>query len=162
MKFTILVGPWTNLFQEEQLLTKAQVKRQLSFLLQPFEYSIEYCHIRPLSGASLPAVGPKCHELTVDGVRGDQAANLSHLEPFSEYNVTIVGTINPLKRTRSTSLIARTRKSSRSSSTLSSVKMNSYNLKCRFSLSGISWHKDEWNQKWHWMALSFFSILIRE
>jgi len=90
---------------------------------QPYEYLVEYCYLKALSSAALPLTGPKCQDLyktvrffltsqvTVDGVRGDHVANLSHLQPFTEYNVTIRGTINPFKRSRLTNFYSRTRKS---------------------------------------------------
>ena len=77
---------------------------------QPYDYVIEYCHIKSMSGASLPLTGAKCQEITLDGARGEHMANLSHLEPFAEYNITVTGRINPFKRNRSTSFISRTRK----------------------------------------------------
>jgi hypothetical protein len=56
---------------------------------QPDHYSVRVCHIKSLSSAALPVMGDKCQEVKVE--EGQTKVNVDNLQPFSEYEVTVVG-----------------------------------------------------------------------
>lgn len=73
---------------------------------QPQEFMVVYCHVRHLSVASLPIRGNFCRYDTVK----DQSLIIEGLEPFSEYNISIIGKLPPFEKTASALGSARTRK----------------------------------------------------
>lgn len=62
---------------------------------QPQEFMVVYCHVRHLSVASLPIRGNFCRYDTVK----DQSLIIEGLEPFSEYNISIIGKLPPFEKT---------------------------------------------------------------
>ncbi len=78
-------------------------------MLQPTEYEVLYCHEGSLNQPESVIDGPKCKNVTIEAKSGVQFATLDTLEPFSEYNITIQGRVEPFKRSsRSIQFFART------------------------------------------------------
>ena len=76
---------------------------------QPSEYIIEYCHKESLSKAVLPILEQdKCGKVNMSGHRGRHNKIVEDLEPFSEYEFKVIGTLNPFKKQKSTVALART------------------------------------------------------
>lgn len=93
------------------LKRKLEQIRNLFYPFQPTEYSVLYCHERSLNqaGLSTPPDGPQCNNVTSEGTKGVQFTFLSFLQPFSEYNITIEGRVQPFQRSsRSLHFSART------------------------------------------------------
>ncbi|XP_059099117.1 uncharacterized protein LOC131893169 isoform X5 [Tigriopus californicus] len=61
---------------------------------QPQEFMVVYCHVKSLSAASLPIRGNFCR---YDSVK-NQSFTIKSLQPFSEYNVSIIGRLPPFEK----------------------------------------------------------------
>ena len=74
-----------------------------------FSSFIEYCHKESLSKAVLPILEQdKCGKVNMSGHRGRHNKIVEDLEPFSEYEFKVIGTLNPFKKQKSTVALART------------------------------------------------------
>lgn len=77
---------------------------------QPSTYRIEFCHLESLSKAALPLMGDKCGQVIVSGHRGNHITTIANLEPFSEYQFKVIGSVEAFAKEPSTIAKARTSK----------------------------------------------------